>query len=144
MCATIACQYTVGTSRRGDIVLRSRSPRKCHYPLFAYPLFKCAQMYRGGGGGSQRESGLSSITLAGMANYHNVVACVTFSLPTSHTQSSAADPFEIGDRFYTPPPLEGKIATDTFTPFPAPVVYKISGPWEEDFYTPLALRLKIM
>ena len=42
MCATIACQYTVGTSRRGDIVLRSRSPRKCHYPLFAYPLFKCA------------------------------------------------------------------------------------------------------
>ena len=30
-------------------------------------------------------------------------------------------------RFYTPPPLEGKIATDTLTPFPAPVVYKISG-----------------
>ena len=26
------------------------------------------------------------------------------------------------------PPLEGKIATDTFTPSPAPVVYKISGP----------------
>ena len=33
---------TVGTSRRGDMVLRSRSPRKCHYPLFAYPLFKRA------------------------------------------------------------------------------------------------------
>ena len=30
--------------------------------------------------------------------------------------------------FYTPPPLEGKIATDTFTPSPAPVLYKISGP----------------
>ena len=30
--------------------------------------------------------------------------------------------------FYTPPPLEGKIATDTFTPSPAPVVYKVSGP----------------
>ena len=43
MCATIACQYTVGTSRRGDIALRSRSPRKCHYALFAYPLFKRAQ-----------------------------------------------------------------------------------------------------
>ena len=40
MCATIACQYTVGTSRRGDIILRSRSPRKCHYPLFACPLLK--------------------------------------------------------------------------------------------------------
>ena len=40
--ATIACQDTVGTSRRGDMVLRSRSPRKCHYPLFAYPLFKRA------------------------------------------------------------------------------------------------------
>ena len=43
LCATIACQYTVSTSRRGDIVLRSRSPRQCHYPLFAYPLFKRAQ-----------------------------------------------------------------------------------------------------
>ena len=41
--ATIACQYSVGTSCRGDIVLRSRSPRKCRYPLFAYPLFKRAQ-----------------------------------------------------------------------------------------------------
>ena len=40
--ATIACQYTVGTPRCGDMVLRSRSPRKCHYPLFAYPLFKRA------------------------------------------------------------------------------------------------------
>ena len=40
MCAIIACQYTVDTSRRGDIILRSRSPCKCHYPLFAYPLFK--------------------------------------------------------------------------------------------------------
>ena len=38
LCATI--QYIVGTSRRGDIVLRSRSPRKCHYPLFVYPLLK--------------------------------------------------------------------------------------------------------
>ena len=45
LCATIACQYTVGTSRHGDIVLRSRSPRKCHYPPFAYPLFKRAQTY---------------------------------------------------------------------------------------------------
>ena len=43
LCATIACQYTVDTSRHGDIVLRSRSPHKCHYPLFAYPLFKRAQ-----------------------------------------------------------------------------------------------------
>ena len=34
-------------------------------------------------------------------------------------------------RFYTLPPLEGKIATHTFTPFPAPVVYKISGPMGE-------------
>ena len=32
MCATIACQYTVSTSRR--------SPRKCCYPLLVYPLFK--------------------------------------------------------------------------------------------------------
>ena len=31
-------------------------------------------------------------------------------------------------RFNTPPPLEGKIATDTLTSSPAPVVYKISGP----------------
>ena len=30
--------------------------------------------------------------------------------------------------FYTPPPPEGKIATDTLTPLPAPVVYRISGP----------------
>ena len=37
--ATISCQYFVGTSRRGNIVLWSRSPRKCRYPLFAYPLF---------------------------------------------------------------------------------------------------------
>ena len=29
--------------------------------------------------------------------------------------------------FYTPPQLEGKLATDTFTPAPAPVVYEISG-----------------
>ena len=43
MCAIIACQYTVGTSRRGDIVLQSWSPRKCSYRLFAYPLFKRAQ-----------------------------------------------------------------------------------------------------
>ena len=43
LCASIACQCTVGTSRRDDIILRSRSPRKCHYPLFAYPLFKRAQ-----------------------------------------------------------------------------------------------------
>ena len=35
--------------------------------------------------------------------------------------------------FYTPPPLEGKIATDTFTPSPAPVVYKISGRMEGGF-----------
>ena len=40
--ATIACQHAVGTSRCGNIVLRPRSPRKCHYPLFAYPLFKRA------------------------------------------------------------------------------------------------------
>ena len=46
--------------------------------------------------------------------------------------------------FYTPPPLEGKIATDTLTPLPAPVVYKFLGPWEADFYTPLALRLNIL
>ena len=30
--------------------------------------------------------------------------------------------------FYTPPPLEGKIAKDSFTPSPPPVMYKISGP----------------
>ena len=30
--------------------------------------------------------------------------------------------------FYTPPPLEGKIATDILTPFPAPVMYKVLGP----------------
>ena len=42
-----ACQYSVGTSRRIDIVLRSRSPRKCRYSLFAYPLFKCAPKLRG-------------------------------------------------------------------------------------------------
>ena len=30
--------------------------------------------------------------------------------------------------FYTTPQLEGEIATDTFTPSPVPVVYKISGP----------------
>ena len=48
MRATIACQCTVGTSRRGDIVLPSRSPRKCHYPLFAYPLFKRPQRMLGG------------------------------------------------------------------------------------------------
>ena len=42
LCATITCQYIVGTSRRSDIVLRSRSPRKYRYPLFAYPLFKRA------------------------------------------------------------------------------------------------------
>ena len=41
-----ACQYTVGTSRRGDIMLRPRSPRKCQYPLFAYPLFKRALIIR--------------------------------------------------------------------------------------------------
>ena len=35
--------------------------------------------------------------------------------------------------FYTPPPLEGKIATDTFTPSQAPVVYKISGPMRGGF-----------
>ena len=35
--------------------------------------------------------------------------------------------------FYTPPALEGKIATDTLTSLPAPVVYNISGPWEKDF-----------
>ena len=35
--------------------------------------------------------------------------------------------------FYTPPPLEAKIATDTLNPFPAPVVYKISGPKGEGF-----------
>ena len=40
----------------------------------------------------------------------------------------------LGGRFYTPPPLEGKIATDTFiTPSPAPVVYKISGPMGRGF-----------
>ena len=43
LCATIACQYTVGTSRRSEIVLRSQSPRKNHYALFVYPLFKRAQ-----------------------------------------------------------------------------------------------------
>ena len=43
LCATIACQYTVGTSRHGNIVLSSRSPRTCHYPLFAYPLFNHAR-----------------------------------------------------------------------------------------------------
>ena len=35
--------------------------------------------------------------------------------------------------FYTTPPLEAKIATDTLNPFPAPVVYKISGPKGEAF-----------
>ena len=35
--------------------------------------------------------------------------------------------------FYTPPPLEAKIATDTLNHFPAPVVYKISGPKGEGF-----------
>ena len=30
--------------------------------------------------------------------------------------------------FYAPPPLEGKIATDTLMPHPAPVVHDISGP----------------
>ena len=45
--------------------------------------------------------------------------------------------------FYTTPPLEGKIATDTLTSFPAPVVYKISGPMGGGFDTPLALRPKI-
>ena len=29
--------------------------------------------------------------------------------------------------FYAPPPLEGKIATDTLTPSSAPAVYEISG-----------------
>ena len=36
----------------------------------------------------------------------------------------------------------GKIGTGTLTPSPAPVVHKISGPMEESFSTPLALRLK--
>ena len=39
--------------------------------------------------------------------------------------------------------LERLIATDTLTPLSAQVVYKISGPMA-DFYTPLALRLKIL
>ena len=46
LCATIACQYTVGTCGCCDIVLSSRSPQifvKCRYPLFANPLFKPAQ-----------------------------------------------------------------------------------------------------
>ena len=38
---------------------------------------------------------------------------------------------ESATQFYTPPPLEGKIAMDTLTPFPAPVVYKTSGPMGE-------------
>ena len=42
-CARQSLASTLSTSRRGDIVLRSRSPRKCHYPLFAYTLFKRAQ-----------------------------------------------------------------------------------------------------
>ena len=32
-CAAIACQYIVGASRRGDIVLWCRSPRKCRQSL---------------------------------------------------------------------------------------------------------------
>ena len=54
MCATIACQYIVGTSRRGDIVLLSRSPRKCRYPLFAYPLFKRGQQEGSVAGSEER------------------------------------------------------------------------------------------
>ena len=30
--------------------------------------------------------------------------------------------------FYTPPPLEGKVAANTSNPYPAPVVHSISGP----------------
>ena len=43
--------------------------------------------------------------------------------PFHPTQTSAT-------RFYTAPPPEGKLATDTLTPFPAPppVVCEISGP----------------
>ena len=48
---------------------------------------------------------------------------------------------EIG--FYTPPPLEGKIAMDTFIPPQHQWCIKFLGPCEEDFYT-LALRLKIL
>ena len=43
LCATIARQYTVGAWGRCDIVLSSQSPRKCRFPLFAYPLFKLAK-----------------------------------------------------------------------------------------------------
>ena len=46
--ATIACWYTVGACCHCDIVLSSRSPRKCRYPLFAYPLLKPAQSLQTG------------------------------------------------------------------------------------------------
>ena len=38
--ARITCQYIVGACGHCSIVLSSRSPRKCGYPLFAYPLRK--------------------------------------------------------------------------------------------------------
>ena len=44
LCAATACQYIVGSSRGGNIVVWSRSPRKCRYLLFAYPLFKHAPL----------------------------------------------------------------------------------------------------
>ena len=36
----VACQYSVSTSRCSVIVLSSRSPRKCRYPLFVHTLFE--------------------------------------------------------------------------------------------------------
>ena len=49
-------------------------------------------------------------------------------IPCQSLRSLNALPSFSETGFYTPPPLEGKIATDTLTPLPAPVVYKISGP----------------
>ena len=33
----LLARYSVGTSRRGDVLLRSRSPRTCHYPCLLTP-----------------------------------------------------------------------------------------------------------
>ena len=35
--------HTVGARSRFDIMLPARSPRKCRYPLFAFPLFEPAR-----------------------------------------------------------------------------------------------------
>ena len=75
----------------------------------------------------------------------SLILRVVCRLKVSHFYNVQMDAAVLGDRlpegtrnrrqefFSSPPQLEGKIATDTFL-----------GPWEEDFYTPLALRLKIL